>query len=472
VLIRGAELEGHGGLDVRVHGDRIAAIGAGLDRDPGEPVLEARGAALLPGLHDHHLHLFALAAAGTSLRCGPPQVRDRAQLVAALREAARGAPPGWLRGIGYHESVAGPPARELLDALLPDRPLRVQHRSGALWALNSAGIAALGLDAGIDAPGVERDPAGRATGRLYRLDGWLRERLDSRAFPALDAVSERLARCGVTGVTDATATNARCEWGALSAAVERRELRQRLLVMGSPELPESAQPRLRRGPLKLLLDERELPAPESLQDAIAAAHRTGRTVALHCTTRAELVVATAALGAAGARAGDRLEHASVAPPDLVEQIAQLGLTVVTQPGFLYERGDAYAREVEPRDQPWLYRARGFLEAGVPLGAGTDAPFGEPDPWQAMRAAVERRSAAGLELAPPERLTPEQALALFTTPADDPGGRPRRLQPGGPADLCLLDRPWARARRVLVRECVRATLCAGELVWCRDDWRVE
>ncbi|HEX5067834.1 MAG TPA: metal-dependent hydrolase, partial [Myxococcota bacterium] len=61
------------------------------------------------------------------------------------------------------------------------------------------------------------------------------------------------------------------------------------------------------------------------------------------------------------------------------------------------------------------------------------------------------------------LTPERALALFTTPADAPGAAPRRIAPGAPADLCLLDRPWSAARRQLESKHVVATWCEGRLI---------
>jgi predicted amidohydrolase YtcJ len=187
---------------------------------------------------------------------------------------------------------------------------------------------------------------------------------------------------------------------------------------------------------------------------------------VHCVTRAELVLAAAALAAAGGRVGDRIEHAAVAPPDAIALLAKLPITVVTQPGFVRERGDAYLTDVEPEDRPWLYRGRGFLEASVPLGGATDAPFGDPDPWRAMRAAVERRTEAGVALGPEEALTPERALALFTSPPSAPGAPPRQVAEGAPADLCLLDRPWSRARGDLSSACVAATLCDGSLIWQR------
>jgi predicted amidohydrolase YtcJ len=455
ILIRGAEVEGER-LDVRVESGRIAALGSGLAAAAGDLALEARGGALLPGLHDHHLHLLAWAAALGSLPCGPPEVRDEAALVAALR----GIPPGasFLRGVGYHESVAGELDRGRLDAWLPDRPLRIQHRSGQLWVLNSAACRAVGLDEGRDAAGVERDAQGRATGRLFRLDAWLRERLGPAAPPDLAPVGAALARAGVTGVTDATPDLEAGAAAALAAAAAAGALPQRLVLLGADAAGFEV------GPHKLVLDERALPRLDELAERIARAHGAGRAVAIHCVTRAELVLALAALEQAGTHAGDRIEHASVAPPELVAWIARLGAAVVTQPGFVRSRGDAYLREVEPRDQPWLYRCAGFTAAGVALGAGTDAPFGEPDAWRAMQAAVDRRTAAGQTLGAGEALSPERALALFTTPPEAPGGAPRRITPGARADLCLLDRPWARARDALEVDAVVATIGAGRLLW--------
>jgi predicted amidohydrolase YtcJ len=344
--------------------------------------------------------------------------------------------------------------------------VRVQHRSGALWILSSAAVDRLGLDRGADAPGVERDAAGRATGRLYRADGWLRERLGAPDPPDLAAVGEALARFGVTGATDATARNAASELALLEAAAAKGALPQRLLVMGGQGLPEPSHPRVTRGAVKLVLAEAALPDFDATAAAIRAAHAAGRAAAVHCVTRAELAFAIGAFDAAGARAGDRIEHAAVAPPELVARIAALGLTVVAQPHFLRERGDVYAAEVEPADLLWLHRARGFDAAGVPLGGGSDAPFGEPDLWRSMRAAVERRSESGAVFGAEEAISPERALALFSSPADAPGAAPRRLAPGAPADLCLLDRPWAEARRALDASAVAATLVAGCVVYRR------
>ena len=464
MLIRRAELPGRGETDVRLRAGRIAEIGANLSRARGEPELEAGGGALLPGLHDHHIHLFALAAAAGSIDCGPAAVRNAEGLRAALARAATTG-SGWLRGVAYHECVAGDLDRARLDAWVPRRPLRIQHRSGALWVLNSAALAALGAERDPAPAGLERDASGRPTGRLYRGDDWLRAR-GGDAPPGLGAVGARLAALGITGITDAGAGNGAEAMAELCAAVGSGALPQRLRVMGTPELPAppaSLRARVARGAVKLLLDEARLPELDRLVETLREAHAAGRAAALHCATRTEVLFALAALRAAGAHRGDRLEHASVAPPEAVAEAAALGLRVVSQPHFLAERGEQYAADVAPEDLPWLYRGRAWLDAGVPLAAGSDAPYGSPDPWASMRAAVERRSGAGRPLAPDEALVPEQALALFTAPADDPGGPPRKIEPGAPAELCLLDRPWREARLRLRAEDVAASFCAGRPV---------
>jgi len=468
VLIRRAEVDGVGPVDVRIRGSRIAEMRSALAPEGGESAIDAEGGALLPGLHDHHLHLFALAAARASLRCGPPEVGDARDLRRALAGAspARGEDP-WIRGVGYHESVAGVLDRAALDALVAERPLRIQHRSGALWMLNSEGLRRVGLEDGIDAPGVERDARGRPTGRLFRLDGWLRERLGARRPPDLAETGARLAAFGVTGLTDATPGNAAPDLAHFVEAVRSGALPQRLTVMGAAELPEPPPGAVARGAAKRLLHDAALPHFDELVAWIASAHGAGRPVALHCVTRAELVLAAAALEAAGAERGDRIEHASIAPPEVVAMLRALPVAVVTQPNFVRERGDVYAREVDARDREWLYRCRGFVDAGVPLGGGTDAPFGDPDPWLAMRAAVDRRTVHGLVLGSGESLTPERALALFTTSAESPGGAPRRIEVGAVADLCLLDRPWSRARTRLSSECVAATLRDGRVISRRE-----
>lgn len=442
LLVAGGEVAGRRG-DLRVAGGRIAEVAPSLVRRPGERTIDARGQVVLPGLHDHHLHLRALAAARASVVAGPPGVTDRAGLFAGLRRAARAAlagggtggtgRPGWVRAVGYHESVAGEIDRSLLDAAVDRVPVRLQHRSGAMWVVNSAGVAALGLDA-VRMPGVERDSRDHPTGRLFRMDAWLAGRVPPVPLD-LASTSASLATRGVTGFTEATPGAVADDVREIVAAVDDGRIVQRVHVMCPPDVGAWDHPLVTRGPHKVVLDDATLPSPGDLAAVVRASHDAGAPVAVHCVTLVQLVVALEALGSVPPFRGDRIEHAAVVPLPLVASIRRLGATVVTNPSFIAERGDAYLADVDPVDVPDLYRCASLRRAGVPVAAGTDAPFAAADPWAAVLAAITRCTPSGRRMGADEAVDPETALALFTGHAHAPAS-PRRLQAGQPADLCV------------------------------------
>ena len=452
-------------VDVRVANGRIDAVDRELAPTSGTEVIDGRGGALIPGLHDHHIHLFATAAAAHSVAVGPPDVRDPAALARALRAGDRSLADGrWLRAVGYHESVAGDLDRDGLDEIVRDRPLRLQHRSGARWTLNSTGVDVLGL-ATSDHAGIERDHSGRPTGRLHRSDRWLRDLLPHDEIPDLGALGSRLARYGVTGLTDTTASERMADVESIADAVETGLLPQRVRVTGGPGLSGATfPPGVERGPVKFVLDDEALPVLDDLAVQISEAHAHRRPAALHCVTRTSLVFALAAWDMAGSRPGDRLEHGAVVPPELAEPLVRHAITVVTQPGFIAERGDDYLRDVDPADLPDLYRCRSLTDAGIRVAGSTDAPYTSLNPWDAMLAAVTRRAPSGAIVGAREKVTPARALGLFLGDLQDPGGPARRIRPGELADLCLLDEPLAAVGASLSDQHVVATACAGHLVY--------
>jgi predicted amidohydrolase YtcJ len=460
MMIRGAQLEDGRICDVRIANGRIAAIGA-LTAAPEEEVLDAACGLLLPGLHDQHTHLIALAAAMNSVRCGPPQVHNPEVLRAALDRPGQ----GWLRGVGYHESVAGMLDAAMLDRLSPPRPVRIQHRSGRMWFFNSAG-----LDIVAKAPGaaerLEREN-GRFTGRLFDADLWLRTALRGSP-PSLDAVGARLARYGITGVTDLSPANDAALAAHFAAEQATQRLPQNLALAGRQGLRANDMgPMMRLGPAKLHLHEADLPDLDAAADFIRAAHARGRRVAVHCVTDVELLFTLAAFDETGALQGDRIEHASIARPDEIARMTAMGLWVAVQPNFIAERGDQYLTDVDPENTPHLYRLKSLRDAGLMLAAGSDAPFGDPDPWAAMQAAVRRHTPSGIAMGLAEALTPEQALDLFLRDPMDFTQR-RRVEAGAAADLCLLDCNWNKARADLSAAHVRSVFVAGRAIFDRID----
>ena len=198
------------------------------------------------------------------MQCGPPAVSNPTELDSALRLESR---PGWLRGVGYHETVAGVLDRWQLDRIVSDRPVKVQHRSGKMWVVNSMAADLLSLDDNAGRSGVELDSKGRPNGRLFRLDDWMRTQLatgEPLTIPSLADTSRLLASYGVTGVTDATPHNAAFAMAEFARAAVCGELLQSVRVMGGDDLPESACDQVQRGERKVMLDEHALPDWDSL----------------------------------------------------------------------------------------------------------------------------------------------------------------------------------------------------------------
>ncbi|MCT7370562.1 amidohydrolase family protein [Mycolicibacterium llatzerense] len=431
MLIQRAVLLDGRTADIRL-GRRIEAVAERLEPIDGEDVLDAAGGTVIPGLHDHHVHLRSAAAALTSVRVGPGEVRSRDALRAVLVQAAVGE-DGWIRAVGYHEAVAGPLDRAVLDEVSPNVPVRVQHRSGVLWTLNSAGLTAVGLPAHPD-------------GRLRSADSSWTHSLQ-RSDAGLGEVSRRLSAFGVTGVTDATPNLTVEDVMDFAEARRHGDLRQRVEILA---------------PAKRILHDDDLDL-DALADWIADRHRQGGIVALHCVTAMQLVVAIAALRQAGAGAGDRIEHGAVIPDDCLSDLRDLGVLVVTQPNFVAERGDQYFTDVPVDEHCRLWRVASLCGAQVPVALSTDMPFGDADPWAAMRAAVHRRTPAGRVLGADESIDAATALGMFLGAPQKPDV-PRELAVGTPADLCVLSVPPSYALAALDASLVAATVYDGAVVY--------
>ena len=153
LLVVGVDVDGER-VDVRCAGGVVAAVGADVTPRPGETVVRGAAAAI-PGLHDHHLHLMAMAARRrTRSDVGAERVSDGEGLARVLAGGRCGlGRRGWLRAVGYHERDLGRLDRWTWTGSSGADRLRVQHRSGHLWVLNSAGCRAVGLDVGdVDGP--------------------------------------------------------------------------------------------------------------------------------------------------------------------------------------------------------------------------------------------------------------------------------------------------------------------------------
>lgn len=448
-LLRRAAVTPDEQRDLGVAGGRWvdpAALPAGAD------VLDLDGRPVIAGLVDQHSHLRALAASWASVDVSPEGLHLAGGLRAALTRGRARRPTGWLRAVGYDTVVSGPLDRDGLDAAGAG-PVRVQDRSGVLWVLDSTGLEAVLPAHPADWPsGVETDAAGRVTGRLFRVDAWLRDRVPS-TMPDLVEVGRWLARRGVTTVVDASATNGPAELDHFAAA----GLPQRLVVM-TADADVTAPPGVTLGPVKVMLDDTALPSLDELTGRVTAAHAAGRAVAVHCVTTVQLVLALSA----GLDRGDRIEHGSVIPDDVVPLVAGRGVTVVTQPGLIRTRGDRYLREVEEHEVDALYRLGALRRAGIPVAIGTDAPYGPADPWTHVAAALDRRTVGGALVGVDEEVDLATAVSLLQRDPLAPD-RAAGMAVGGEADFCVLDTGWTELGRDPSVASIASTWIGGSVV---------
>lgn len=459
MLIKGAEVYQAGMNDVRIENGVITAIGS-LSNRPGETIVDACGGALLPGLNDHHIHFLGFAASLTSVDCSPAAANNGDALATLLQRQPAGS--HWMRGIGYHESIAGDIDRHWLDQHGPNRPIRIQHRTGRLWIFNSAGIAILqdALQHHASPPALPDESF--KTGLFYDADQELATLL-GRHLPPVSLASEQLASYGITGFSDMTPSNDQDTFALFQRLKSEHAILQEFQLARHSAFEVDPVGAAIPGPVKIHLHESRLPELDQLVQRIRTSHQSKTAVAIHCVTDAELLFSLAALEEAGSFTGDRIEHAAETPEYVIDRMQALGVTVITQPHFILEKGDTYRQDIDADAHDVLYRCQTFLTRKIPLAGGSDAPFGSADPWTAMRAAVARRTVSGHSLGSAEALTPEQALALYLGSLQNPGVA-RKIKPGIAADLCLLQYPWAISRTRLTHDDVRWVTSKGQVLF--------
>jgi predicted amidohydrolase YtcJ len=464
---------------------------------PGARMVAASGAAIIPGVHDFHLHLVGMARARRSVALDG--VATFEALLAELRRASTALLPGaWLRGHGWDEDLLSAGEPEGLDEAVGERPALIySHDSHSAWA-SAAALRAAGVGAETPDPAggrIERRADGSPSGILREaatdIVEAVAERLRGPALDAaLDEVLAELAGLGITGATDAGDTSTDNGVGEYAALGDRASLllgaRARLdgrirLTVNVPAdgIPAASLLGLRSG--AVLPGTSTLRAgwakgyvdgalgsrtaalhapyagaaageagivrlePEQLDSIAAAARAAGIGLALHAIGDRAVTLALDAIGRAPPRTldtpPDRIEHAQLVRPADLGRFAELRVTASLQPVHIVsDRATAEAvwGDRLPNAYPW----RSLAAAGARLAFGSDAPIATPNPWRGLFAAVHRRALAdGLpDWQAQEGLAPRAALAAYTRAPAIAAGRPEEgyLGVGAVADLAVLN----------------------------------
>lgn len=487
---------------VGIAGGRVVAVGERREvvegAAPGARVVDAGAMAVIPGIHDFHLHLVAMARARREVALD--DATDQATVAERVRGAVERLPAdAWVTGGRWQEAVLHGDLARLAAAADGRAVLLTSHDGHSAWA-SPAALRAAGLDdAAPDLPGgrFERDAGGALNGIVReramlplihaaeRLEGpGLRDALD-------EAIGELLSR-GVTGATDAGDYDAEGGIGrfarlgeSFSRTWEAREAidgRLRCTVdipvaavevaaaLGlATGVPLDGTRTMRVGWAKVHVDgtlgsgtaalfaprscDGAAPddlgilrtSPDELDGRFAAGRAAGIGIAGHAIgDRAAAVLLDAVERAVPRPAGqppDRIEHVQLLRPVDRGRFGALDVTASLQPVHLVSDRDTAERCWAGR-LAHAYAWRSLAAAGARLALGTDAPIERADPWANLHAAVRRHAADdGRDpWQPAEALDVTAALHAATLgPARAIGARDEgHLGIGARADLAVLD----------------------------------
>ena len=485
---------------IAISAGKIVAIGTEQELgdfvSPHTQVLACGGRTILPGFVDPHLHLFSWASrfCGVDLSAARSIPEIRRLLANRLPHIS---PGEWLRGYGYDEFFLAEkrhPTRQDLDLVSLDSPVILRHRTGHAAVLNSAGLRQAGMHRDFVPSGggnIERDVrSGEPTGVVYELEQFLRTILPPLTANDLETGVKRanteLLRQGVTTFHDAGAGNTLEDLALFRHFSSAGVLSSRATVMiGHAALPRvleaglspfSGDEYVRLGSVKIMLHESRgelYPQANDLAAMVTQAHRRGFQVAFHAVEEGPISAALAAIAQAQRRFPrtdhrHRIEHCALCPPPFIDELAETGSAVVTQPGFLHFYGEKYVTEVDPDLHSWLYRTKSLLDRGVPVAGSSDCPVSPLVPLIGIQAVITRRSRSGVTVNPCECLSLPEALSLFTSAGAWIGfeeTQKGRIMPGMLADLIVLDGDLtAVPAEEIGRLKVAMTLVGGKIVW--------
>jgi predicted amidohydrolase YtcJ len=460
---------------------RVTNTGSSRDllklRSASTDTLDLHGLVGLPGLADSHVHLLGygmlLRTLNLSSARSIPEIQKMLTKAASTKREDQ-----WILGRGWDQE-------KLRERRYPDRsdidiianPVFLRRICGHVAVANSTALTAAGVDEDTPEPfggEIDRDSSGKP-------NGILKERaleIVSRSIPkdreetrqALLDASEKLLAQGVTSLHCIVEDEQ--EFNALRDLKKEGKIEQTIyaiLPLSMLEQVSSMEDEpgvwtngFRVGGIKLFLDgslgarTAALGNPYNDSPGSSGMLTTSREQFLNVIEKTRGSLLQLCLHAIGDRAVEmgldtlnealgpldcrksrhRIEHASLMSPDLIRDMAKLGLVASVQPRFIYSDSWAEQRLGAERSR-YLYPFKSMLRAGIHLAAGSDSPSDDPSTAEGLWSAVSRPG-----LSSTERLTPSEALFCYTKGAayasfseNDEG----TLEAGKWANMTILDR---------------------------------
>ncbi|QHK20553.1 amidohydrolase family protein [Pseudarthrobacter psychrotolerans] len=488
----------------------------------GAQVHDLKGASVIPGLVESHVHPIFYGLTRNWADCRSPLNRDIADVQKTLRATLRNLTGNaWVRGWGYDDTLLFEnrhPTRDDLDAVSTDVPVIVSHISGHFVVANTKAMEVAGVTEDMSDPAegrLVRDGNGKLTGLMWEL-GAVNLIMDAAPKPReselQDAAVHALSTAASRGMTSVHDLGIGLMGGAMEletwehlADADRIPIRVIGYLRGdyATDLLDARPNLFTAGPrgnfdlvgakywadgsiqgLSAALTQPYSCAQESCGDLlfefnhlvnlVKTIDAAGGQCAVHANgDRAirAVVDAFAEVKKDGGRSDSRhrIEHLQMASANDIEDLIAAGGAASVFANHIYYWGDRHrdifigedrASRIEPLADA--------VSKGLHFGLHSDCPITPMDSLRTLWTAVTRETSSGATLGPEQRLTPAQALHSLTADSAwlaGAEGTRGTLLPGMDADLAVLDRDILHSNSAELADVgVVGTMVGGEWVF--------
>lgn len=457
-------------------------------------VIDLKGATVLPGFHDCHVHLSLTGfdAQGINMY----DAKDIPEVLNRLKEADETwSKERWLFGQRLDEGLLSekrPPTMEELDIF--ERPVFISDRGGHYVVVNRAAFDALGIEETMN--GVRKDSTRKPNGRLQddankkARSGfpWTKEQtLEAMVWTGKEALKKGIttihAQEGFTKIDPAA-----------PLLIENMEDFPVDLVIFWCHMPDADDPLCKKTGIlggDIYLDgsigSRTAAFWEPYcdgdgcgylnftEDDVFSFVENGviRNLGMSFHTIGEKGICTALDAYEKVlelhpekkdTAKLRLEHFGWPSMKDMERASKMGVVISTQPTFTYLRGgpeSIYRSRLGEAREKAGYPLRLMLDAGLCLGGGSDSDITPMDALLGIHAAVNQPY-------PENSVTPYEAVRMYTSDGAKcgwEGDKKGKLIEGMQADMVILDKdPMAVDPRTIKDITILGTIRKGNLVY--------